>query len=125
MKTIINLKKGPCTTWFRNSLTIKHLIFTMIILTGIPASLQAQEAQFTKPSWWFGGAAGANFNFYRGSTQKLNSDLTAPVPFHNGNGVGLYLAPLIEFYRPDSRWGIMLQAGYDSRKGSFKEVFSP
>jgi hypothetical protein len=22
-------------------------------------------------------------------------------------------------YRPDSRWGVMLQAGYDSRKGDF------
>ncbi|MCJ7448719.1 MAG: OmpA family protein [Bacteroidales bacterium] len=103
--------------WSPYSLPIKSLILSALILTGIQATLQAQVDQFTKPSWWFGAAAGANFNFYRGSTQELNSDLTVPTAFHDGNGIGLYLAPLLEFHRPDSRWGIMLQAGYDSRKG--------
>lgn len=93
-------------------------------MTGIHTSLQAQEAQFTKPSWWFGAAAGANFNFYQGSTQELNSTFTVPGVFKDGSGVGLYLAPLLEFHRPDSRLGFMLQAGYDSRRGSFKEILT-
>lgn len=80
---------------------------------------------YSKPSWWFGVAAGANFNFYNGSTQKLNSDLTLPVVFHDGKGVGLFLGPQIEYHPADSRWGIMIQAGYDNRSGKFKQVTSP
>jgi len=125
MKAKTNFKKGSRRAWSPYSLPIKSLILSALILTGIQATLQAQVDQFMKPSWWFGVAAGANFNFYRGSTQELNSDLTVPAAFHDGNGIGLYLAPLLEFHRPDSRWGIMLQAGYDSRKGSFKEVVTP
>ena len=111
--------------WFLYSLIIRSLIFSALILTGIHAPLQAQEAQYTKPSWWFGVAGGANFNFYRGTTQELNADLTVPAALHHGNGVGLYLAPLVEFHRPDSRLGVMLQAGYDNRKGFFEEVTTP
>jgi outer membrane protein OmpA-like peptidoglycan-associated protein len=125
MKAKTNFKKGSRMAWSPYSLPIKSLILSTLILTGIQATLQAQVDQFTKPSWWFGAAAGANFNFYRGTTQQLNSDLTVPVAFHHGNGVGLYLAPLVEFHRPDSRWGAMLQAGYDSRKGSFEQVVTP
>ena len=120
-----NLKKGSRMTWSLYILTIKSLILSALILAGIQAPLQPQEAQFTKPSWWFGAAAGANLNFYRGSTQELNADFTVPAVFHNGSGAGLYLAPLLEFHRPDSRLGFMLQAGYDSRKGSFKEIVTP
>jgi len=94
-------------------------------MTAIQVPLMAQQDSITKPSWWFGVAGGANFNYYGGSTQKLNSDLTAPAVFHDGKGVGLYLAPLVEFHHPDSRWGIMLQAGYDNRKGSFYEITTP
>jgi len=111
--------------WSPYSLTIKSLIISALILIGIQAPLQAQETKFTKPSWWFGAAAGANFNFYRGSTYQLNSDFTPPATFHNGQGVGLYLTPLVEFHRPDSRLGVMLQAGYDNRKGSFEQVVTP
>ena len=98
---------------------------TSMILIGIGTSLQAQDAKYSNPSWWYGVAAGANLNYYRGSTQMLNQDLTVPSAFHNGNGIGLYLAPLVEFHRPDSRLGFMLQAGYDSRKGSFKQIITP
>jgi outer membrane protein OmpA-like peptidoglycan-associated protein len=31
----------------------------------------------------------------------------------------------MEFHRPDSRWGFMLQAGYDNRKAKFDQVVSP
>ena len=125
MKAKTNFKKGSRMAWSHYSLPIKSLILSALIMTGIQATLQAQETQYTKPSWWFGAAAGANFNFYRGSTQELNLDLTVPTAFHDGKGVGLYLAPLLEFHRPDSRLGIMLQAGYDSRKGSFDQVVTP
>ena len=125
MKPKFNLKKGSRTAWSLSSLTIKSFIVSTFILTGIQSPLHAQETQFTKPSWYFGAAAGANFNFYRGSTHQLNTSLTPPATFHDGQGVGLFLAPLVEFHRPDTRLGIMLQAGYDSRKGSFKEVKTP
>ena len=125
MKAKINFKKGSRMAWSPYSLPIKSLILSALILTGIQATLQAQETQYTKPSWYFGAAVGANFNYYRGTTQELNLDLTVPTAFHKGSGVGLYLAPLLEFHRPDSRLGIMLQAGYDSRKGSFDQVVTP
>lgn len=124
MKSKTNSKKGSSMTWASN-LTIKSLIISALTLTGIQAPLQAQEIQYTKPSWYFGVAGGANFNFFRGSTQQLNSNLTPPVAFHDGEGIGLYIAPLIEFRPANSRWGVMLQAGYDSRKGSFDKVITP
>lgn len=105
-------------------LIILSVVLNTIILTGIPLSIQAQGATYAKPIWWFGAAAGANFNFHRGSIQQLNSNLTTPVSFSHGYGSGLYLAPLVEFHIPDSRWGIMLQAGYDSRKALFQETIA-
>jgi outer membrane protein OmpA-like peptidoglycan-associated protein len=99
---------------------VKILIVNAIILTGIQTAVQAQ--QYSKPSWWFGAAGGANFNFYRGSTQQLNGDITVPTAFHNGKGVGIYAAPLIEFHPAGPGLGIMLQVGYDSRKGKFEQV---
>lgn len=120
-----NINTESHTMWAPFKLAIKSLVLSTFIITGIQAPLQAQEAPFTKPSWWFGGAAGANFNFYNGSTQNLNSGLKPPVAFHEGNGVGLYLAPLVEFRNPESRWGVMLQTGYDNRRGSFKEQITP
>ncbi|MBP7809202.1 MAG: outer membrane beta-barrel protein [Bacteroidia bacterium] len=113
----------------RNARTLisstKKISLSLLLLSGISAPLYSQTDSIKQPSWWFGVAAGANFNFYRGSTQQLNSELTTPVAFHNGFGAGLYLAPLVEFHRPDSKWGVMLQAGYDNRNGKFKEVLSP
>ena len=104
---------------------MKSFIIGASLLTGIAGSLKAQEVQFTRPSWYFGVAGGANFNFYDGTTQQLNSGLTGPAIFHKGNGAGLYVAPLIEFHRPDTRLGFMIQAGFDSREGKFKQVLTP
>lgn len=153
MKTINKFTHGSRQARSPYSLVFKSLFVSTLILTGMQAPLQAQENQqvasatpqvrqsangqlvksepdydtlkFTQPSWWFGVAGGANFNFYQGTTQQLNDDLTVPTAFRHGNGIGLYLAPAIEFHRPDSRWGIMLQGGYDSRKGKFDQVISP
>ena len=85
----------------------------------------AQETEYEKPTWLFGVAAGANYNFYRGTTQRLNADLMVPKAFHNGSGIGLYAAPLVEYHFPNSVWGIMLQAGYDNRQGEWDQVTSP
>ena len=127
MKTTINLKKESRSAWFPYNLVIKSIIFGALMMAGIYTPLQAQVAadQYTRPTWWFGGAAGANFNFYRGTTQELNSDLTVPTAFRHGKGLGLYAAPLIEFHRPEARWGAMLQAGYDNRSGKFDQVTTP
>lgn len=128
MKAKINLKKGSRFVRSAFSLPLKSLIISTMIFSGIQMTLKAQEApqepQYTRPSWWFGAAAGANFNFYQGSTQKLNDALTVPATFHDGNGVGLYLAPLVEFHRPDTRLGAMLQVGYDNRKGTFDQIIT-
>ncbi len=120
-----NLEKGSRNLRSLYILSMKSLIISALVLSGILAPLQGQDAQYTKPSWFFGAAAGANFNFYRGSTQELNADFTVPAVFHNGQGIGLFLAPLLEFHRPDSRFGFMLQAGYDSRKGAFDQILTP
>ena len=129
MKAITNLKNGSGFARSPFSLPLKSLIISTMIFTGIQMTLKAQEAtqetQYTRPSWWFGAAAGANFNFYQGSTQELNDALTVPAAFHDGMGVGLYLAPLVEFHRPDTRLGAMLQVGYDNRKGTFDQILTP
>src|SRR3990172_11970761 len=122
MKAETKFKKRSQTMWSHYTLMIKAVIISALVLMGIQTSLQGQDNKYTKPSWWFGGAAGANLNFYRGSTQELNADLIVPAIFHDGFGVGLYLAPLLEFHKPDTRLGFMLQAGFDSRKGKFDQI---
>ncbi|KAF0200443.1 MAG: OmpA/MotB domain-containing [Bacteroidetes bacterium] len=123
LKTII--EKGTLKMCMPYNLTIKSLLISAFLLAGIHSSLQAQEVQYTTPSWWFGAAVGANFNFFEGSTEQLNADFRSPVTFHDGTGIGLYVAPLIEYYKPDTRLGLMLQAGYDSRKGKFAQINTP
>jgi outer membrane protein OmpA-like peptidoglycan-associated protein len=124
MKTKTDLKKGTRFLQFPFNLVVKGFILSALILTAVQAPLQAQDT-YTKPSWWFGVAGGANLNYYRGTTQNLNADLFVPKAFLHGDGLGLYLAPTIEYYKPDTRWGFMFQAGYDSRSGSFDQVTTP
>lgn len=123
MKT--NLRKMSNIAWSSYSLTIKSVIVSALILTSIHSPIMSQVALDTKHSWWFGTAAAANIDFYRGSTQELNSAIIAPAAFHNGIGVGLNFAPIAEFHRPGSILGIMLQAGYDNRSGTFDEKIAP
>ncbi|MBG6111590.1 outer membrane protein OmpA-like peptidoglycan-associated protein/opacity protein-like surface antigen [Flavobacterium sp. CG_23.5] len=128
MKAKNNSNVGLCLAYSPNKLTIKSVAIIALSWLSFQTAVQAQEAQaikYTKPSWFFGVAGGANFNFYRGSTQQMNADFKSPVAFHDGFGTGLYIAPLLEFHRPESRWGFMLQAGYDSRKGKFDQVVTP
>lgn len=112
-------------TKFDITIQIKYLLVLTLFLLTSTATLQAQEKQYSKPSWWFGLGVGGNLNFYRGSTQMLNSTFTPPTAFHNGFGDGLFVAPSIEYHNPESRWGFQLQAGYDSRVGKFNRVITP
>ena len=127
MKTKNNFKKESRTARFHYALSIKSFILCIfMMMMGMVTTAHAQDSiQYTKPSWYFGVAAGGNINFYRGSTQQLNAELTVPTTFHDGNGVGLFLAPLIEYRPSNSRWGVMLQVGYDSRRGAFNGVNTP
>lgn len=126
MKSTTYNNKGSRTAWSPNILPVKALIVgAMIFGAGTQFTLQAQEAQYTRPAWKFGAAAGANFNFNQGLTQQLNSSLTVPAGFNHGNGIGLFLGPVIEYHRPGSRLGMMLQAGYDSRKSTFDQITTP
>ncbi len=122
---INNNNKRSRTTWFLHKLLAKNILMSAFIFAGLHTTLLAQDDQYTKPSWWFGVAGAANLNYYRGSTQNLNTDLTIPVVFKDGNSVSLFLAPLVEYHPAGSNLGIMLQAGYDSRKGSFDQVITP
>lgn len=109
---------------FISQLQLQILFVVTILILGF-TKVNAQVEEYTKPSWIFGVAAGANFNFYRGSTFMLNENFTPPTAFHKGNGVGLFIAPTIEYHKPDSRFGFIFQAGYDSRRGSFDQVTTP
>src|SRR3954471_15956223 len=125
MNIIKNIENGSCIAGFAFTPRIKLMLAGIVLLAGAAQTATAQEAKFTKPSLWIGAAAGANFNFYRGTTQALNDDLTVPAGFHHGNGIGLYVAPLIEYHKPETRLGGMLQIGYDSRRGKFDRIVTP
>lgn len=82
------------------------------------------EAQTSKPIWWFGISGAANFNFYDGTTQRMNNSLFVPTAFHKGNGIKPFGSFLME-YRPGPVWGAMLNIGYDGRGGKFDDVMAP
>ncbi len=127
MKNVIKNNCRPAMGWCFHHSATRLASLVIIIWTGLMSfsPVQAQMVQYTKPSWWFGVAGGANINFYRGSTQQLNDDFTAPVAFDEGNGVSLYLAPLVEYHAPGTGLGFMLQTGYDSRSSAYKQQITP
>jgi len=91
----------------------------MVFFAGATAN-----AQTTQPTWWFGASGAANFNFYTGTTQRLNNGLIVPTAFHKGNGVAPYGSFLIE-YRPGPVWGFMLNLGYDGLGAKYDGVTAP
>lgn len=125
MKSYLESTKGLRKAQSPFARIILSAVLSVLILTGIHFPVNAQAQQYTQPSWWFGLAAAANVNFHLGSTQQLNADFMTLSAFHDGDGVGLYVAPLIAYYRPDTRLGLMLQFGYDNRSGKFQEVLTP
>jgi outer membrane protein OmpA-like peptidoglycan-associated protein len=127
MKSKTKYNGKACAAWSPNKLTIKSAAIIALAWLSFQTSVQAQETlevKYTKPTWYFGLAGGANFNFYRGSTQQMNSSFTSPTAFHDGFGTGLFIAPLLEYRPTNSKWGVMLQAGYDNRKGKFDQVIT-
>jgi outer membrane protein OmpA-like peptidoglycan-associated protein len=99
------------------------LVITLLIL-GLN-NVTAQIKEYTQPSWMFGVAVGTNSNFYRGATFMLNEGFTPPTAFHNGLGIGFFIAPNIEYHKPGTRLGFQFQVGYDSREGKFNQVTTP
>lgn len=117
--------KGRPNRWPTSRLAFASAVICLLLLAGLNSGVQAQTPVYSVPSWWFGIAGAGNINFYRGSTQRLTETVVAPVPFHEGLGVGLYLAPVVEYHKATSNWGITLQAAYDSRRGKYDQQFSP
>jgi outer membrane protein OmpA-like peptidoglycan-associated protein len=98
-----------------------------LLVTGL--SVHSQRTSRTaiipvEPTWWFGFSTAANLNFYRGTTQKLNEELTVPTAFHKGNGIKPYFSLLTE-YRPNKVLGGMLNVAFDNRGGKFDGVMAP
>ena len=73
----------------------KSLLF-LLMLIGCAITSQAQEIHRIQPKFWFGVSGAANVNFYRGTTQIINSSLKAPGAFHDGSGVAPYGSILFE-----------------------------
>lgn len=116
-----NYKKD--TMSFNHTAKRKSLVILLLfVLTGITS--YGQEVKTAQPAWWFGVSAAANFNFYRGTTQMLNADVSTPTAFHKGNGVKPYISLLTE-YRPNKVIGGMLNIAYDNRGAKFKTVMAP
>ena len=123
MKFKNNFKNVPRKAGGINNLLIKTLIVSALIITGMQTKVQAQ--QYSKPSWYFGVVGAANVNFFDGSTRQLNAEFTSPATFHKGRGVGMYAGGLIQYRPAKSVLGFMLQGGYDSRRGKFKQQTTP
>jgi outer membrane protein OmpA-like peptidoglycan-associated protein len=123
MTNNIKPKKQSAKRWLLNNISFK-LLSALILIIAIQMPTAAQEKKFTAPSWWFGVAGGANFNYYQGTTQQLNQNFRPPVAFHDGDGAGVFGAALVEYHRPKSVFGFMLQAGYDDRTAKFDQVIS-
>ncbi len=104
---------------------LKSILIITLSVTGFQISLRGQTPLFERPAWTFGIAGAANYNTSSGTTQQLSTTFRAPVPFRGGDGVGLFLAPVIQYHHPDAIWGFMLQSGFDSRKSSFNTKTAP
>ncbi|WP_026897503.1 OmpA family protein [Daejeonella oryzae] len=102
-----------------NKITQKFIICSLMIILGF-GSVQGQT---TQPTWWFGVSGAANFNFYDGTTQRLNNSLIVPAAFHKGFGVRPFGSFLME-YRPAGILGAMLNVGYDGRGAKFDDVIA-
>lgn len=103
------------------------ILLLALLIAGVAGNSQKTYTEVTgekQPTWWFGASAAANFNFYRGTTQMLNENVTVPTAFHKGNGIKPYISLLTE-YRPNKMWGGMLNIAFDNRGGKFNSVMAP
>lgn len=123
-----NVKKELQKLWFPYNLIIKSFLVCTFLLATTFTPLHSQEVKevtYTQPSWRFGLAGGANFNFHQGTTQQLTDDFMVGTAFGDAQGVGLFAAPMIEYHREGTVLGFQLQAGYDSRNGTWDQVRTP
>lgn len=107
--------------------TIYTLSFiTLYLLSGNlrSQSLSKDTIKRMPSSWWIGQSIGGNFNYYRGTTQRLNETVTTSAPFHNGDGLRLYFSFLAE-YRPNKTLGTMLNVAFSNRSSSFDGIITP
>lgn len=122
--TFITIKEMQ-KQYFIKSISNLRLVILALLVCFTATAVQAQTPMYSKPSWWFGAALGANFNFYRGSTHKLNDQHTVPAIFDKGFGLGLYAAPSIEYYKPKTMLGFMFQLGYHGASGEYEQTTTP
>jgi outer membrane protein OmpA-like peptidoglycan-associated protein len=118
-----NINKQSAMRWLLTQMPYK-LISAVLTIAVISIPALAQQKKFAPPSWWFGVAGGANFNYYQGTTQQLNSGFRPPVAFHDGDGAGVFGAALVEYHKAKTALGFMLQVGYDDRSAKFDQVIS-
>lgn len=105
---------------------IRKLLIPFMMLLVFAATSQAQDSplQRPQPKLWFGLSGAASFNFYSGTTQKLNSEVYAPTAFHDAFGIRPYGSIFME-YRPNPVFGLMLHLGYEDRSAQFDQVIAP
>ncbi|MGV3502972.1 MAG: OmpA family protein [Adhaeribacter sp.] len=103
----------------------KTTLVNLVASCSVIASLASGEvqAQAIRPTLWIGASGGANFNFYNGSTQKLNNSLTVPTAFNKAYG-SRSVWGLQADYRPDGMWGMILNVNLDRRSGKFDDVMA-
>ncbi len=102
----------------------KNKIGKLLIPMMMVSLALTSQTQRPQPKFWIGASGAANFNFYTGTTQTLNSSVKVPTAFHNGSGVTPYASLLME-YRPHKIFGLMFNVGYDDRSAAFKSVKAP
>ncbi len=100
-----------------NKIIQKYIACSLMLLL----ACTTVKAQTTQPTWWYGVSAAANFNFYDGTTQRLDNSFIVPSAFHKGNGVRPFGSVLVE-YRPGRIFGLMLNVGYDGRGAKLDDV---
>jgi len=103
---------------------LKKCITLMLVLISLQTTMKGQTVDRVRPIWWFGIAGAANFNFYNGTAQILNDNLTLPYAFENGFGVAPYVSIFAE-YRKNRVWGLMFNVAYDGRMGQFSRIEGP
>ena len=102
----------------------KIKILQKIIISSLMIILAHGTVVGQTSPWWFGASGAANFNFYDGTTQRLNNSLFVPTAFHSAFGIKPYGSLFME-YRPGPIWGGILNVGYDGRGAEFGNVIAP